>query len=565
MKHEYWKFSQNWYWRLTTANGEIIARLGRALLCCVLMAALIPLAAQAEIEEKDGWPAVKVIDMHTHVFNARDLPLTGILNALGAPRHVAVVVAEALLISMPEDDEPLQEMSLLEIERPTIQPLSEPQRNVLLDYVGRDRMEPLSLVAADLEVEPDVTLVAETIAKIGFPPEEHLGEEVAPQNLVNAAELGESLKGYIRFLGLITKAHGQIVASLMESYPAADLFVHHMMDMAVAYDDTPGVSFPEQIVAMQKLDAAYPGKLLHFSAFDPFRRAMALPLAKKAHMEHSAVGMKIYPPSGYRAADNEIHKFPSAPKRWRPDYFGKKRWKSRYAGWTEKELDAKLQEVFGWAAKDNIPLFTHCTPWGFQSVRGYGMMADPLFWSSVLKKAENKGLRLGLGHAGGDPYWLSNPDDDKANKERQPPGSQWQFGNQVVELCLTYPDVYCELGYLKGILDVRETPALVRRLQSIVNLPSKDGKWRFGDKIMYGTDWSMIHKESSYKDYLDGWDKVMKQLDDGKDAKTKGIWRQAFFARNAKKFLQLDKLAEDSRRFAPEQRKVMLPLSGAIK
>jgi hypothetical protein len=54
-----------------------------------------------------------------------------------------------------------------------------------------------------------------------------------------------------------------------------------MMDMARGYDDNPTVEFVDQLPAMQKLDAAFPGKLLHFAAFDPFRRDTALGLVQR--------------------------------------------------------------------------------------------------------------------------------------------------------------------------------------------------------------------------------------------------------------------------------------------
>ena len=525
-----------------------------------LIIALAPVSIRAEIPAKDDWPEVRVIDMHTHVFNARDLPLVGVLNALGAPRPVAAVVAEAILASMPEEvGQPKHDVSMNEIQRPPIPDLSEPQRNILLDYVGKERAAPLRAAAAYLEVKPDVTLLAETTAKIGFPADDHLVQTAALQRLTKALELGPALKGYIRFIGIMRQGHGEIVAALQKSYPQVDLFVHHMMDMAGAYDDTPTVPFSDQTIAMQELDAAFPGKLLHFTAFDPFRRQGALPLAESAVKEHSALGFKIYPPSGYRAAENATYKFPPQPGLL--DIWGRKRWNSRYAGWTETDLDSTLRDAFAWAATSGVPLFTHCTPGGFEAVRakgnapGYGKMADPFFWASALKTTA--GLRLCFGHSGGETYWFSDPANDAARQKHNPPGDNWQFGNQVVDLCLTYPDVYCEVGYLSGVLDPQQAAALVTRLKAVVNLPSKDGKWRFGDKLMYGTDWHMIYKEPDYDKYLEKWDDVIKQVD-------KGAWRQAFFAGNAKKFLQLDALAKDAR-FTSTQQKQLLALTDAIK
>jgi hypothetical protein len=515
----------------------------------------------AAIPPQNGSPEVKVIDMHTHVFNSRDLPLMGILNALGAPPEVALVVSQAIFISTPEDQrDPIKrEVSAEQVERPNLTELSDIQRNILLDYVGKNRLEPLRRAAAYLRVKPDVTLLAETSAKIGFPPDDRLVRLFVIQKLIDAGELGEALKGYVRFLGIMTRQHGEIVAILKASYPQTDLFVHHMMDMAAAYNDEPPVDFYDQMIAMQELDRAFPGKLVHFTAFDPFRRRDALPLVQKGIKDCSAIGLKIYPPSGYRAAQNAIYNFPPKPSIL--NVFEWRRWRSRYAHWTEKNLDETLQAGFAWAAANSIPLFTHCTPKGFEAVGahgnlpGYGMMADPFFWASALKA--NAGLRMCFGHSGGEAYWFSDPANDAANEKNKTPGDPWQFGNQVIDLCCTYPEVYCEVGYLDGVLDPRQATLLVRRLEAVVNRPSKDGKWRFGDKLMYGTDWHMIYKEPHYEKYLEKWDEVIKQVDNGS-------LRQAFFAGNAKKFLRVDDLGKNSH-FTQEQRNEFAVLSAGIK
>src|SRR5947208_3134578 len=88
----------------------------------LLIIALNPVSVRAEIPREDRWSEVKVIDMHTHVFNARDLPLMGVLNALGAPPEVALVVSQAVLVSTPEDqrDAIKREVSNEQVERPNI-------------------------------------------------------------------------------------------------------------------------------------------------------------------------------------------------------------------------------------------------------------------------------------------------------------------------------------------------------------------------------------------------------------------------------------------------------------
>jgi predicted TIM-barrel fold metal-dependent hydrolase len=201
-----------------------------------------------------------------------------------------------------------------------------------------------------------------------------------------------------------------------------------------------------------------------------------------------------------------------------------------------------------------VPVFTHCTPGGFEAAEGYGKMADPNFWANAL--ADHTGLRLCFGHAGGEDYWFSDmADDGKHNADAQK--DPWQFGNKVVELCLKYENVYCDFGYLDGIRDPVKADRLFKRLENIIDKASDDRKWKFGDKMMYGTDWHMIYKETDYDKYLARWDEIIKKVKGGS-------WRQPFFAGNAKKFLRLDQLAIDPR-FSQVQRDELTRLSAAIK
>jgi hypothetical protein len=534
------------------------------ILVSIGLSILAPGHSRGAIKATPDAPACTVIDMHTHVFNARDLPLFGILVAKGAPRPVAVVVADAILSSMQDEDEGdfRTEVNLNEIDRPLLRELSSLERNILQDFIGRDRIELLGQVSRRLEVKLDVVLVAETMAEIGFPPGEGLAETIAIKTITAVPELADGLKGFIRFIGIMTKQHGQIVRVLELKYPQVDLFVHHMMDMATGYDDNPSVLFDKQLAVMQKLDETFPGKLLHFTAFDPFRRTGALPLTDVALKNFSAVGWKIYPPSGYRAAENAKYGFPPKPP-WMPtatQYVVRRQWDRKYKDWTPQELDQTLQGGFSRAGgTPSIPIFTHCTPGGFEAAKGYGKMADPNYWAAALADSSHPGnaaLRLCFGHSGGEAYWFSDPGKDSGHAGSDSQKDPWQFGSKVVELCQTYENVYCEVGYLNEIAKTQNATWLTQRLEKLLEEPSKNGKWKFGDKIMYGTDWHMMIKEKDYEKYLGQWDDVMKKVQSGK-------WRQAFFASNAKKFLQLDQLANDSR-FTKDQQRELDKLSKAI-
>jgi len=81
----------------------------------------------------------------------------------------------------------------------------------------------------------------------------------------------------------------------------------------------------------------------------------------------------------------------------------------------------------------------------------------------------------------------------------------------VVELCLRYPNVYCEVGYLDAALEKKPLALFTSRLASVLNQPSVDSRWLFGDKVMYGTDWHMMHKVDDHEKYLAVFDELFAQ------------------------------------------------------
>lgn len=510
---------------------------------------LLAFSLHAELPSSTGGPSVPVIDMHTHVFNTRDLPLAGAINAMSkswVSPTVSAVLKEALLaLTAPDDlDGPLppKQPQTARAESPTTMALSasthalprtltEGQRTKLRGYVGLKPDKGIRMLSVTNQAQTDRTLLAQAFQKAGFPP----AEGSKPAATLKIESVG--LDGYARFVDIMTDGHLRIAHRLMtEQYPKADLFVHHMMDMEKAYDEKPQILFDEQIHRMTRLDQRFEGRLLHFTAFDPFRREDLLESVKRG-LNAGAVGVKFYPPSGYRATANKI---PDRPG-WFSSSARRDRWDSRYQGLSNDKLDGYNEALFRFCTSNDIPIFTHCTSGGFEADKGYGLMSDPRYWAKVL--SNHPSLRLCFGHSGGEAYWFAgaSPKVDKDESLKR------SFGTNVVQLCLTYSNVFCEVGYLDRILDGNSAALFTNRLASIINQPAVNGGCNFGDKLMYGTDWHMIHKEDDHEKYLDAFAGIFAQPE------FVGYQRR-FFAGNAVRFLQLERLAGDKRFTEPQRR-----------
>jgi predicted TIM-barrel fold metal-dependent hydrolase len=283
----------------------------------------------------------------------------------------------------------------------------------------------------------------------------------------------------------------------------------------------PDFEFQRQVDKMLALQRENPGRILTLGAFDPFRRAQALPYAKDQHAKGVA-GFKFYPPSGYRPAKNDI------PPMDRPRAV-KEHWNSRYLNLADSDLNRINMEFFDWCADNDIPIFVHCTPEGFEATKGYGLlMCDPVYWKTVLAKHHN--LRVCFGHAGGSGLYLGYP----------PKGSDYHevsaaYGEAIAKLCEQYPNVYCEAGYWQELLEDSARDKVQAKLRELFRTYPK-----LKHRLVYGTDWFMLAQEKKHRAYLS----QMAVAFEHPDLQAAAPY---FFAANFARFLKLDALATDPR------------------
>ena len=155
-------------------------------------------------------------------------------------------------------------------------------------------------------------------------------------------------------------------------------------------------------------------------------------------------------------------------------------------------------------------MFVHCTPIGFR--RRKGLNAHPKHWRALLEHERWRDLRLCLGHAGGgrasnlgvsSAGWMADNDAEWRDADN--------FARIVADLCATYPNVYCELGYITELLDdptAREL--LVANIERARAEAQQNGRPHdFLDKVAYGSDWHMPSMVDNTERYLDVFVDIM--------------------------------------------------------
>jgi len=466
----------------------------------------------------------RIVDLHTHLFNARSLPLAGIFaNALkkDAKDSPAAQALAALVNRLTESDhlpEPLttrgqsteyyadvmSDVSAAEWEVPSRGSAAGPRLAPSALSVDEDDLRK--------ELETAVRRLNEALPELGDTPEELPGDEkgrfeewlkkVVKKALLAFSQIAaphKEIGNYIEFTFNMLTAESTMVATLIHGYgeglPGIE-FVHHMMDMQLAYavrgttpeQVAPAYPFSLQLTRMKALASMYAGRVHGFSAFDP-RRPDWRELAERAQKDEF-VGFKFYPAMGYRPFEDAC-----------------------------ESVRENIYAFFDVCIEKDLPVFVHCTPQGFETIDKKGTYADPRGWEKLLAYDDGRfaRLRLCLGHGGGgkasggneidgyvfSPGWTADPDATGPTGWNAPDN----YAATVTQLCRQYPNVYCDLAYLtelfEGTQDEQQT-AMARFATNLRReLTVKDGACTLADKVCFGTDWHMPSMVTHPRHYLD--------------------------------------------------------------
>lgn len=485
----------------------------------------------------------RILDLHTHAFNARYLPLESIIaDAMGKDSSILANGVAKLLYRITgssfEDSERMQvdrrrrSKSDDEYHLDVLWEITEYEllqatqlQTALLD--ARTQSSNLLVMNQAALLSSDLLVIIEELAAIDyskeagelklaeFLEEPTLREQAARESISDLLKYAKrvvkkafwfvkrlmdpkawgELENYLEFfVGMLYSEKG-MMKRLFDSYGSGVgplQISHNMMDMQYGYprEKTPYYPFhPVQVQRMQDLQREYPGKVFGLSAFDP-RRPDWDDRAKES-LQRGLLGFKFYPSMGYKPSGNDV------------DDKG-------------KVIEERIQDFFTFCVKGDIPLFMHCTPLGFQTRENLGQNADPHFWDPVLSKGEFSNLRLCFGHAGGG-IALDKKDDSViskgwlANSE-----AEWNhasnYARKVVELCVTYPNVYCELGYILELFDKRGRDTFMLNLERAAKTP---GNYKFMKKVAYGTDWHMPQIVDRTREYYYHFVEIFNEFENG--------------------------------------------------
>jgi predicted TIM-barrel fold metal-dependent hydrolase len=277
------------------------------------------------------------------------------------------------------------------------------------------------------------------------------------------------------------------------------------------------------------------GKVHPLIGFDPVRQHATrqafgkgkdhLEQVRKAVEEDGFLGVKVYPPMGFRPARNAEYYGTDARIR-RPDGHPVRCKLARDdpsvpVDMTGADLDAAMEQLFDYCIEADVPVMAHCTHHGAEASRGRGYHSDPRFWRTVLtmKNGRYRQLRLNLAHFGGD--------------EGRP-----SFQPGAVSLAAEFPNVYGDVG--AHDLVNPGSPSATSYAYEMRSALEEGVDWR--PKILFGTDWHTTYVNASPRAYPGRYFSFFdKELSGGSSAV-----QSAFRGRNALRFLGLDSSAPNN-------------------
>jgi hypothetical protein len=213
------------------------------------------------------------------------------------------------------------------------------------------------------------------------------------------------------------------------------------------------------------------------------------------------------------------------------------------------------KDLLGFVCENSIPVLAHCTPAGWElHYEQTGRNSDPIAWETILGIEGYRRLRLCLGHGGGsgahdrkDKSHYFGWADDWSNHD-VPVGHTYKgnYAEMIVKLCREYENVYCDLSYHEllvvdrpGVDSAKAREQMIANLVREIGKDQSDGsKYKLREKLMYGTDFHMPTLISRTQEYLDAWVALIENVATKLDTDADQL-KRLFFFENAERFLNL--------------------------
>lgn len=421
-----------------------------------------------------------IVDIHCHNFNADDLPVRGFLHRVAFDDRSLAADIAALVDVLIQGRAP----GYVEESR---------RLDALLVPAGPNSHESLAAVgsAAALEAEVDAAFEELQVSEpallhrvgVGFTEHEALG----PAGYEGVRDWPDAARRAIKWVKLFGMSRLDVTKQLIRNFDdRPELYTPLLVDLGMGLYDTESTPLRQQMELQEKISrlsmmGQLPGtaraRIHPFIAFDPRRElkaqrsdvASALSLVQTAVREYGFVGVKLYPPMGWRPINNGPTRDMTAAD----------------AG----AIDAILETFYAWCEAEQVPITAHCNA-SNEAHDDYREFSDPDLWKLVLRKYPN--LHLNLGHFGG------------AAAVQTPQG----WPSRIAELATdAHPFLFADVGNHR--IDQEDLAAgYLRSLFTMFQQPATAG---MRERLMYGSDWYMLAALPRHDEFLTTYEQLYEE------------------------------------------------------
>ena len=467
-----------------------------------------------------------LIDVHCHLFNGTDLPVATFLTRLVLPTYdpktcplgpkpgfrssgtiedpdlVEALIAKIvdwLLGNTPTACEELaslkrDQISTVASERSRVRTLT---RDKLAEFLAQPPEPALSRRADTsnrlrdaLRQEVGATPVDRTVRI-------KTNQRAATALLKSPGQYGALLR-WVQLFFWTRQSLAQELVAFSHSWGRQPLMlVPLMVDFAhwLGQTTTDGSSFPEQVAVFGELARRSTVPMHGMVAYDPLRAVFwkqgvhnrfrtpefdPLALARHAVTKEGFVGLKLYPPMGFRATGNppdDAAYPPAVIKALRPN------------GRLGDQLDQAMDDAFALCTELDAPILAHAYN-SLSAGPDFGARAEPRYWIKALERWPT--LRLCLAHQGS----FCWPETKRpAGKSTTGSSWEWTIGRYVRDHPASH--LYMDISYFSELVrSGNRLDYVAEQLMTWIRDCDPDVR-----HILFGTDWTMIDKEPEVAAY----------------------------------------------------------------
>ena len=430
------------------------------------------------------------VDVHCHVFNAQDIPIRKFIELVylekipgGSLLNPLIDLLELIMRSgAPTTSEEIKQLKHAKLRRRRLK-------------TPDDRAHDIRIVSRALELMWYRSPRDRRWVKRHLRPRvrrRFKGKRIYSLSSTEFRDTARYLRGladigtWIDFALIYTRPRWKITEKLvsLSKIQAKDVILYTplMLDIGVPLGEGDTSDLAGQVEVMKLISKIPRPCAVHpFVAFDPFRAkydANILPTVKDAIRNNGAIGVKIYPPMGFRPSGN-----------------------------ADPAIEQQMKRLVDFCLLEDVPILAHCSFSQFVTA-AQGACAAPEAWKTFLQQPGHKDLRLDLGHCGG-------PWDFGANAVTH---TIWT-DTVITLLGSNYPHLYADVSDDSWILDPfgPDNYKLMTKLLGFLNQHPKARR-----KLLYGSDWSLLARESGANGYYPAMKNYFGKLLNFSDAEQRG-------------------------------------------